>query len=83
MKKKKILVIGIILALLIMLVPIPMKLKGGGSIEYRALLYSITKVHRLNMESATGYEDGIEIRILGMKIYNNVEFDIYVEAEGK
>jgi len=83
MKKKKILVIGIILVLLIMLVPIPMKLKDGGSIEYRSLLYSITKVHRHKMDSATGYEDGIEIKILGMLIYNNVEFDIYVDAEEK
>lgn len=73
MKSKKMIIIGIILAILILLVPIPMRLKDGGSIKYKALLYSITKVHRFNIESETGYENGIEIEILGMQIYNNVK----------
>ena len=74
MNKKKLIIIGIILAILILLVPIPMRLKDGGSVEYKALLYSITKVHRLNHKSITGYEDGIRIEILGMKIYDNTSY---------
>ena len=47
MEKKTILfiILGIIL---LMLIPIPNRIKDGGSIEYKAILYKITKVHRLN-----------------------------------
>ena len=51
--------------------PIPNRLKDGGSIEYISLVYKITKVHRLNALSITGYEDGWIIEILGFEIYNN------------
>ena len=46
MKKKSIIVI-IIIVLLIFLVPIPNHLRDGGTVEYKALLYKVTKVHRL------------------------------------
>lgn len=71
--KKKILIIIIIILVLILLVPIPFHLKDGGSIEYKALLYTITKYHRLDSNSETGYKDGIGVEILGMKLYNNME----------
>ena len=48
-----------------MLVPIKNRLKDGGSIEYKAILYKYTKIHRLSERSATGYEDGWELKILG------------------
>ncbi len=70
--KKKILIIVIIILALVLLIPTPFYLNDGGSIEYRALLYTITKYHRLDSNSKTGYKDGIEIEILGMKIYNNM-----------
>ena len=44
--KKKILIIIIIILALVLLIPTPFYLKDGGSIEYRALLYTITKYHR-------------------------------------
>lgn len=68
--KKKVIIVTIILVLL---VPIPMYLKDGGTIEYKALLYKISKIHRLNANSLTGYEDGITIEILGLKIYENID----------
>ena len=73
--KKKIIIVVVVIALLVLLFPISLQLKDGGSVEYKALLYSITKVHRLNTESTTGYEEGIEIKILGMKIYDNVKYE--------
>lgn len=73
--KKKIIILVIIVVLLILLVPIRMHLKDGGTIEYKALLYKISKVHRLNFDSETGYEDGIIIEILGFKVYDNVNFN--------
>lgn len=71
--KKKVIIVMVILVLLVLLVPIPMHLKDGGTIEYKALLYKVSKIHRLNANSLTGYEDGITIEILGLKIYENVD----------
>lgn len=74
--KKKIIIIVIIITALIMLIPIPNRLKDGGSVEYRALIYKITKVHRLNELSITGYEDGWIIEILGIEIYNETQIKV-------
>ena len=67
MNKKKILIILIILIVL-MLIPFPNRIKDGGSIEYKAILYKYTKIHRLNEKSSTGYEDGWELEILGIRV---------------
>lgn len=77
MKKKNILIIAIIVLLVILLFPIPMKLKDGGSIEFKALLYSVTKYHKLAPEnSEKEYIDGIGIKILGKEIYNNIDENV-------
>lgn len=73
--KKKVIIVMLIVVLLILLVPIPIHLSDGGTVEYKALLYKISKVHRLNHNSQTGYDDGIIIEILGKKIYNNVDLN--------
>lgn len=52
-----------------------LKLKDVGSTEYKTILYNVTKVHRINTQSLTGYETGWEIKILGFKIYNNVNIE--------
>jgi len=63
--------------LLVLLVPIPMHLKDGGTVEYRALLYKVSKVHSLisveEKEKGKMYNEGIIIKILGFEIYNNVK----------
>ena len=53
-----------------------MHLRDGGTVEYKSLTYKISKVHRLNHNSKTGYEDGLIIEILGIKVYDNVIADI-------
>ena len=73
MKKRKIIVFIITLLFILALIPIPMKLKDGGSIEYKAILYSVTKIRRINTQSMTGHETGWEIKVLGFQIYNNVK----------
>ncbi len=81
--KKKIIIISIIVVALILLVPVPRYFNDGGSVEYRALLYSITKYHELvtDLEGNTGFKDGIGIEVLGMQIYNNTEVVINDPAE--
>ena len=77
MKNKRLVVIAF-LVLILLIIPIPFRLRDGGSIEYKAILYSVTKIHRLNHQSSTGYEDGWKIEILGAQVYNEV--DVYVES---
>lgn len=74
MKKKKALIAVIIVIGLVLLFPIPQRLKDGGSIRYSAVLYQITDVDRLNsdIESEQPYLEGIEIEILGAKVFSKV-----------
>lgn len=74
MKKKNIVIIIVILLLIILLFPIQInRLNDGGTVEYKTLLYSITKYHRLDENIDDGYIDGIEIKVFDKKIYSNVE----------
>lgn len=73
---KKIIVI-IAIMIIIMLIPISIRrLKDGGSVEYKAILYKITKIHRLNEQSEDGYERGWVINILGIQVYNKTNIEI-------
>ena len=71
--KKKTIVFIIIFIAIILLFPIPFHLNDGGSIEFRALLYTVTTYHRLSTNSETGYNDGLGIEILGIEVYNNLK----------
>ena len=70
--KKKIIKISIIIIALIMLIPIPLRYKDGGTVKYQALLYSITDYHELG--GVDGYDTGIKIKILGITVYENTTF---------
>ena len=74
MKKKVTLIITVILVLLL-LFPFPVKLKDGGSVEYKAILYKVTDVHRFvsPKEGTVAFEDGLIIEILGVEVYNNTK----------
>ncbi len=71
MKKKVIIGISIVIIVL-SLIPFPIYYKDGGSVEYRAILYKVTKYHTINFNSESGYTDGLSIEILGIEIYNNL-----------
>lgn len=70
--------IGIAIALLVLLVPVPSYYKDGGTKQYNAILYSVTKYHAyLDGETIDGkvvekgFHVGTEIRILGITVYDN------------
>ena len=46
--KKHIVWILVLIVLLMLFVPIPLRYKDGGSIAYKAALYTVYDVHRLN-----------------------------------
>ena len=75
MKKKAIIVMVIvilILILLVLLVPRTRYLNDGGTVEHKAVLYNITKLNKLNYYSASGYDKGTIVEILGKEVYNDV-----------
>lgn len=76
--KKKIIIIVCVL-LVVMLIPRKKYLEDGGTVEYKSLLYKVSKVHKLSNE---GYDVGTEIKILEIKIYDNVE-TVYNKKELK
>lgn len=77
MKKKIIIIICIVL--IVMLIPVRLQLKDGGTIEYKSILYKVSKVHRT---IDNGFDIGTEIEILGFKIYDNVK-SVYDKKELK
>ena len=74
MKKKVMIGICVLLAI-VLLIPIPMRLKDGGTVVYHAVLYQVEDVHRLSAVDAPEdeYLEGMIVRILGMEVYNSVE----------
>lgn len=73
MKKKLALIVTGVL-LLACLFPMPNHLKDGGTVEYRALLYTVSRVHRLNdLDAERPYQEGTIVKVLGIELYNNVE----------
>ena len=74
--KKWITALVIVLAI-ILLFPLPFRLKDGGTVVYQAVLYSVSDVHSLatpeEMEAGKEYNEGIIIKILGFEIFNNVK----------
>ena len=73
MKKKTIITLIIILilllALLVMCIPRIRRYKDGGTVEYKAILYSVQKVHSISYGS---YAEGTKIRILFWTVYDDV-----------
>lgn len=78
--KKKLIIALVVLILLILLFPIRNQLKDGVTVEYKALVYKVSKVKKListeEMEQEgkiKEYNQGIIIEILGFEIHNNVK----------
>ena len=71
MKKKIFAVIAVVVILVILLTPIRMNLKDGGSVKYKSLVYEVTKIHQLSLDvdSVKPYIDGLEVKIFGMTVY--------------
>ena len=75
MKKKAIFIIAAILIVAILLAPVRMRLKDGGSVRYKSLVYEVTKIHQLapEAEGVKPYIDGFEVKIFGMTVYREAK----------
>lgn len=75
MKKKIIIIVSVILAI-VLLFPFPIQKKDGGTVDYKAALYCVSDVHRIvPYENDVKYEDGIIIEIFGVEVFNNVKIE--------
>ncbi len=71
MKRKLVIIFAFILAL-VLLFPVKLSYKDGGSVEYKAILYSVYKEHSLCIEPGY-YNIGTVVTILGFEVYNDVQ----------
>ena len=73
MKKKAISIIAAVLIMAVLLTPVRMRLKDGGSVRYKSLVYEVTKIHRLapEAEGVRPVIDGLEVKIFGMTVYRD------------
>ena len=72
--KKKILIGAAILILVVLLFPIKLQYKDGGSVAYQSVvgIYRVTDWHQmLSLEEGEGYKEGISVEIFGAEVYNN------------
>ena len=71
MNKKAISIIAAVLIMAVLLTPVRMRLKDGGSVRYKSLVYEVTKIHRLapETEGVRPFIDGLEVKIFGMTVY--------------
>lgn len=71
MKKKTAVIITVMIVLLILLTPVRMNLKDGGSVRYKSLICEVTKIHQHSpdVDSIKPYIDGFEVKLFGMTVY--------------
>ncbi len=80
MKKEVIIsVIAIILAA-ILLIPMPIRYKDGGTVTYSAILWGVTKHHSImEKDGQFGYETGTTVRILWFEVYSDFPAEFIAE----
>lgn len=74
MKKRRTVMIAALTALLLLL-PVCREIDDGGSKEYASLLYHVVLRHTMTRQDGLdGYLAGTEVRVLGIRVYNDVCF---------
>lgn len=69
---KKIVLRIVVAVAIVLLIPLPTHYKDGGTVEYKAILYSVTNYHSIRSEG--GFYTGVEVKICGFVVYDNTTF---------
>ena len=79
--KKKVIIISVVIILVVLLFPIRNQLKDGGTVEWKSLTYSISKVNSIYSidDIRMGYKKGVIIKIFNITVFNNSKYDIEKE----
>jgi len=71
MRKKRLIISIIVVCSIVLLFPIRTQRRDdGGTVEYRAIFYSVTFWHRLDDRYESGYYEGIEFNIFPCNFIN-------------
>ncbi|MCR5120865.1 MAG: hypothetical protein K6B74_00420 [Ruminococcus sp.] len=76
-KKKRVLTVLAVILAAVLLVPFPIHYKDGGTVDYRAVLYTVRKEHSIAgapLEEEEGYYIGTRVRVLFWVVCDDVEF---------
>ena len=57
-------ILPLAILLAILLVPLPMKMKDGGTTVYQAVLYRVIDWHRIDDTAPNGYRTGMTFQII-------------------
>lgn len=72
--KKRLIIALCVMVMVVLFVPRVAILKDGGSKEFTALTYRITKVHSMNpVEAEEEFTTGTIVEIFGREVYNSVD----------
>lgn len=71
--KKKAVIIALVLAAIILLFPVRIQYKDGGSVEYRSLTYSVTHYHRISLDNPQGFDTGWKIKVFGLTVRDDIK----------
>ncbi len=74
MKRKIAIAVIIAAALVILLFPTRIAYKDGGSVEYRAITYSVTKYHRISPYGRVAFLEGWKIEIFGITLRDDLAY---------
>lgn len=76
LKRKRFLIAFTIISLLILLIPSPLGLHDGGTVKYRAMIYTVTNYRRFwNEDGYYGFLVGIRIDVFNRTVFDNVRFE--------
>ena len=64
----------IVIFVLVLLIPLPSYATDGGTVHFQAILYSLTNYHSLPLDESDNFYTGIEIKILGLTVFNNASY---------
>ena len=89
--KKKIVIGIVVFFMLALLIPVRLQMKDGGSVQYKAVLYSVTKYHQITMEMDqenegvvdSGHLVGWGVEVLGLEIFNNAKYVSDTKSENE
>ena len=73
--RKRLFIITIVI-LLVLLIPIPSWARDGGTVRYRAIVYTVTNYHSFWYEDGyDGFLVGTRIDIFNRTVFENVRFE--------
>ena len=74
-RTKKRIIAAAVIFLVLLLIPFPVWYKDGGSVDYKAVLYSVRKEHSIaGTLGEEGFNIGTKVKILSWVVYDDVEF---------